>query len=318
MRYEKHSAKRPHDHGGSIADLIHASAQHMTHHFGHPSPMALDIMNKGIREGIDTLHPNVRQHARQSLNGGQKLLARTSGGDFFSDFGNTVKGGFEDLGHQIVDTAKDVGHKIENTYNNDVAPALPGIVSEANKYYNNPATQGAMYMLPSSIPLSVANFAISNGLDMAANHRNPEQQFNYRYGDPAKKAVGETRKLLGVGVGKKLKKKLAENVGRLADSGSDYLIRQMDGHGVGDDLGQKLGDNLGRLADSGTNYLLRQMDGHGCGGEIGDGLYAQGRGVRHPKGSAEAKAHMAKIRAMRKGSKGGQIPQPPSRSPVTR
>ena len=51
------------------------------------------------------------------------------------------------------------------------------------------------------------------------------------------------------------------------------------------------------------------------GGEIGDGLYAQGRGFK--KGSAEAKAHMAKLRAMRgKKMKGGALP-PPSRSPIT-
>jgi hypothetical protein len=141
-------------------------------------------------------------------------------------------------------------------------------------------------------------------------------------------------------VGENLAKNLASNVGRLADSGSDYLIRQMDGHGcggkVGENLAKNLASNTGRLADSGTNYLIRQM-----GGEVGDGLYAQGRGVRHPKGSQEAKDHMAKLRAMKgkgmknkatkeitsdpnyggkvkkgKRMKGGAMP-PPSRSPVT-
>jgi hypothetical protein len=74
---------------------------------------------------------------------------------------------------------------------------------------------------------------------------------------------------------------------------------------VGRNLAKKLAKNTERLADRGTDWLINQMDGHGCGGEIGDGLYAQGRGVRHPKGSQEAKDHMAKLRAMR--GKGGSL-----------
>ena len=114
-------------------------------------------------------------------------------------------------------------------------------------------------------------------------------------------------------VGGDLGKNLARNVGRLADSGSDYLIRQMDGHGLPEEI------------EKATRIAKRAV-----GGEVGDGLYAQGRGLK--KGSAEAKAHMAKIRSMKgKGMKGyakreilsdsnygGAIPQPPSRSPVTR
>jgi hypothetical protein len=47
------------------------------------------------------------------------------------------------------------------------------------------------------------------------------------------------------------------------------------------------------------------------GGEVGDGLYAQGRGVRHPKGSQEAKDHMAKLRAMKgKGMKQSKPAKP--------
>jgi hypothetical protein len=161
------------------------------------------------------------------------------------------------------------------------------------------------------------------------------------------------KRVKGGKVGKNLAKNLGHNLGRLADSGSDYLIRQMEGHGspaiitgktynmkakggkVGNNLASNLGNNLGRLADSGTNYLMRQMDGHGLpeeienakrrlrGGEVGDGcggsfLASNSRGRGFKKGSAEAKAHMAKIRGMRGKSKGGEIPQPPSRSPVTR
>ena len=414
--YVKHGAMRPHNHGGSIADLIHASAQHMTHTFGHPAPMALDVMNKAIREGIETLHPDLRPHATQALNGGHKLLAKTIGGAFFGDLGKSIKGGFKNIGHQIEDTAKDVGHQIENkaskVYNKDIVPALPGVVASMDQYYNSPATQGTMAGISSllnstgspelGIPLSMANMALSNTLDAAADGRDPREQLEHRYVKPAKKAYKKGRKMLGLGAGKDLAKNLAENTGRLADSGSNYLIRQMDGHGVGKDLSKKLAEDTGRLADSGSNYLIRQMDGHGIkkrsrggkvgqnlaknlaentgrladsgsdylirqmdghgcggkvgrnlakklahnvgrladsgsdylikkmvGGEVGDGLYAQGRGFK--KGSAEAKAHMAKIRAMRgKGFKkqqkevlsdpnyGGAIPQPPSRSPVTR
>ena len=80
---------------------------------------------------------------------------------------------------------------------------------------------------------------------------------------------------------------------------------------VGRNLAKNLAKNVGRLADSGSNYLIRKMDG----GEVGDGLYAQGRGV---KGSPEMKEKMARLRAMKgkKKMKGGALP-PPSRSPVT-
>ena len=332
--YEKHGAKRPHNHGGSISDLIHASAQHMTHHFGHPAPMALDIMNKAIRQGIDTLHPDVRPYATQALNGGHQLLARTIGGDFFGDLGNSIRGGFQDLGHQIENKASQV-------YNNDIKPALPGIVGTMNEYYNNPATQGVMSGISTAlnstgspelgIPFSMANMALSNALDASAHGRDPGEQVNARYLDPAKNIYKKGRKFLGVGVGEDLGKNLATNLGRLADSGSNYLIRQMDGHGlpeeienaqrigrklvgrgdknlakklaedhqlmrqmsghgVGEDLGRNLATNLGRLADSGSNYLVRQMDGHGLPEEIenaqrigrklvGRGKKGKGKGV---------------------------------------
>jgi hypothetical protein len=271
-------------------------------------------MNKAVKDGIETLHPSIRPHATQALNGGHKLLARTVGGAFFQDLGNMIK------------------NKASRVYEKDIKPALPGVVGSLDRGYNNPVTQGAMAGISTAlnstgspelgIPLSMANTALSNALDASAHGRDPTEQLEHRYVAPAKRAVKKGRKMLGLGAGKDLSKNLAQNTGRLADSGTDYLIRQMDGHGLGGKVGTNLSKNLaestGRLADSGTDYLIRQMDGHGCGGEVGDGLYAQGgRGFK--KGSPSAKAHMAKIRAMRgkKGSKGGAIPEPPSRSPVT-
>jgi len=282
--YEKHSAMRPHNHGGSIADLIHASAQHMTHHFGHPQPIALDLMNKAIRHGIDHLHPKYRSHATQALNGGHKLLARTIGGSFFGDLGNSIKGGFKNLGHQIE-------NKASRVYNKEIRPEIPGMIKSLDQYYNSPATQGTMAGISSllnsagmpqySIPLSAANMAISNSLDAAADGRDPTEQLEHRYVAPAKNAYAKARKILGMGggkVGRNLSKNLSSNLGRLADSGSDYLIRQMDGHGVakggkvGRNLAKKLAKNVGRLADSGSDYLIRQMDGHGVGGKVGANL----------------------------------------------
>jgi hypothetical protein len=65
------------------------------------------------------------------------------------------------------------------------------------------------------------------------------------------------------------------------------LKKKMLGKGTGKKLGANLGRNLGVLADAGTNKLVNM---------IGTGTSCGGRGV---KGSPEAKAYMAAIRAKR-------------------
>ena len=302
--YQKHSAMRPHNHGGTINDLIHASAQHMTQHFGHPPHMALHMMNQAVQKGIDSLHPNLRPYAEQALNGGHKLLQKTIGDSHFGDLVNNkasqVYGG--DIGH---DLASNLAHNVGRL-----------------------ANTGTNYLIKKS------------GVDDSE----------------------------GTGIGDDLARNLAHNTARLANTGTNYLIKKsgvddsegkMAGTGpkglkkfnkwmgaIGD-VAKSVGDYIKPVAqpilEAGTKQAVNNINAYGNananeadpygavmgrGGEIGDGLYAQGSGRGFKKGSPEAKAHMAKIRAMRgkgmpgvkakrKELTGGEIPAPPSRSPVT-
>ena len=68
----------------------------------------------------------------------------------------------------------------------------------------------------------------------------------------------------------------------------DGRRRGMKGCGPWGGLEENVATNLGKLADKGTNKLVNM---------IGDGVKRKGR---FPKGSQEAKDHMARIRAMKK------------------
>ena len=129
---------------------------------------------------------------------------------------------------------------------------------------------------------------------------------------------GLKKKMLGKGTGKKLGANLGRNLGVLADAGTNKLVNMI-GTGTGTKLGANLGRNLGTLADAGTNKLVK-MIGTGTGTKLGANLgrnlgtladagtnklvnmIGTGRscGGRLVKGSPEAKAHMAAIRAKRK------------------
>ena len=122
----------------------------------------------------------------------------------------------------------------------------------------------------------------------------PKQQEQQFYGFNAQPSSyqryngqGLKKKMLGKGTGTKLGANLARNLGTLADAGTNKLVNMM-GTGTGKKLGANLGRNLGVLADAGTTKLVNMMGtGTSCGGRL-------------VKGSPEAKAHMAAIRAKRK------------------
>ena len=397
--YTKHIKK-----GGPVVptmdDLIHHGVEHLKTKFGSAPDHAHNLLHTALHTANipKELHPMAHYGLTKGLKSLVGMMGGNIGGSFWNDLGSRLGHAFTGVGDvakdivngrdlkdsfsEIGDIAKDTAYSVGD----DIKAEAPGLLKQTNEIYNDPNTQRGIRVASTAlsqagmpelgIPLSVANVGISNALDAGANKRDVKGQLENRYLSPAKsflkkfgirgmgagndlaKNLGHNvgrladsgsdyliRQMDGHGVGNDLAKNLGHNVGRLADSGSDYLIRQMDGHGlyaqggkVGDNLAKNLASNVGRLADSGSDYLIRQMDGHGCGGEIGDGLYAQGRGVRHPKGSQEAKDHMAKLRAMKgkgvktpkpiskelyggkvkkgKRMKGGAMP-PPSRSPVT-
>ena len=327
--YTKHMMK-----GGAVmptlGDLLSHGVKHLKDKFGSDPEQAHHLLHTALHTADipKELHPL----AHYGLTNGLKSLLHTMGGSiggsFWNDLGSTLGHAFAGVGDIAKDTAYKVGDQIK--------AEAPGLLHQANELYNSPATQmgiaGATTGLNQAgmpevgYPLKIANMGISNALDAGDNHRDVKGQLSHAYLSPAKRFLSKIG-IKGVGIGDDLAKNLAHNTGRLADSGSDYLIRQMDGHGlyaqggkIGENLASNLASNVGRLADSGSNYLIRQMGEDPAtktGGEVGDGLYAQGRGIRHAKGSPEAKAHMAKLRAMRKKKmKGGALP-PPSRSPVT-
>ena len=442
--YTKHIMK-----GGPVVptmdDLLHHGVEHLKGKFGTAPDHAHNFLHTALHTANipKELHPMAHYGLTRGLKSLVSMMGGNIGGSFWNDLGSKLGKAFTGVGDvakdivngrdlkdsfsQIGDIAKDTAYSVGD----DIKREAPGLLKQTNEIYNDPRTQNSILGLTTALnqsgmpefgmPLSVANMGISNALDAGANKRDLKGQLTNRYADPAKKflqrlginiggKVGANlasnlgnnlgrladsgsdyliRQMDGHGVGNDIAKKLGSNVGRLADSGSDYLIRQMDGHGlyaqggkvgrnlakklaknterladrgtdwlinqmdghgVGNDIAKKLGSNVGRLADSGSDYLIRQMDGHGlyaqggkvgrnlakklaknterladrgtdwlinqmdghgCGGEIGDGLYAQGRGVRHPKGSQEAKDHMAKLRAMRgKGMKQSKHSKP--------
>ena len=151
-----------------------------------------------------------------------------------------------------------------------------------------------------------------------------------------KKMTGNGRKMKGQGPWQGLESNVATNLGKLADKGTNKLVnmigdgrrRGMKGQGPWGGLEENVATNLGKLADKGTNKLVNMIgDGRrrgmkGCGpwggleenvatnlgkladkgtnklvNMIGDGVKRKGR---FPKGSQEAKDHMARIRAMKK------------------
>lgn len=78
-------------------------------------------------------------------------------------------------------------------------------------------------------------------------------------------------------------------------------------------LGFAVGQTAGKYAGKKAGDELGKATGYGLGGKVHRGCGVKGRMV---KGSQEAKDYMASIRR-KKGSKGGAIPAPPSRSPIT-
>jgi hypothetical protein len=93
------------------------------------------------------------------------------------------------------------------------------------------------------------------------------------------------------------------------------IVGQIAGSTLGNVLAPELGGvggfALGQAGKAGGNAL-----GDYIGKETGYGLGGKLKRPHMVKGSAEAKAYMASIRK-KKGSKGGRIPAPPSRSPIT-
>jgi len=369
--YTKHIKK-----GGPVVptmdDLIHHGVEHLKTKFGSAPDHAHNLLHTALHTANipKELHPMAHYGLTKGLKSLVSMMGGNIGGSFWNELGSKLGHAFTGVGDvakdivngrdlkdsfsQIGDIAKDTAYSVGD----DIKAEAPGLLKQSNEIYNDPRTQAGIRATSTAlsqagmpelgIPLSVANLGISNALDAGANKRDVKGQLEHRYLSPAKSFLKKFG-IKGMGAGNDLAKNLATNTGRLADSGSNYLIRQMDGHGlyaqggkVGENLAKNLASNVGRLADSGTNYVIRQMgedpnaggkvgrnlakklaknterladrgtdwlinqmDGHGCGGEIGDGLYAQGRGVRHPKGSQEAKDHMAKLRAMR--GKGGSL-----------
>jgi hypothetical protein len=194
-------------------------------------------------------------------------MGGTIGGSFWSDLGSNLGHAFTGVGDIVKDTAYKIGDQIK--------AEAPGLLHQANEIYNDPKTQAGISMATTGlseagmpefgIPLSIANVGIKNALDAGDNKRDVKQQLEHAYLSPAKRFLRKFG-IRGMGAGNDLAKNLGHNVGRLADSGSNYLIRQMDGHGlyaqggkVGDNLAKNLASNVGRLADSGSNYLIRQI-----------------------------------------------------------
>jgi hypothetical protein len=343
-KYIKHPAMKNGAITPTMSDLVSHGVKHLKDTYGSHPEHAHHLLDTALKMGPVAIPKELHPLAHQGLSMGLKHLLHTMGGtiggDFWNDLGSNLGSAFTGVG----DIAKDTAYKIGD----QIKAEAPGLLQQANNVYNDPKTQAGISLattglseagLPEvGIPLSIANMGISNALDAGANHRDVKGQLEHRYVDPAKNFLKKFG-IKGLGVGNDLAKNLAYNTGRLADSGSDYLIRQMDGHGlyaqggkVGENLAKNLANNVGRLADSGSNYLIRQMGedpnaggkvgrnlaknlAHNVGrladsgsnylirkmdgGEVGDGLYAQGRGVRPAKGSPEMKEKMAKLRAMK-------------------
>ena len=361
-KYFKHPAMKNGAITPTMSDLVSHGVKHLKDTYGSHPEHAHHLLDTALKQGPVAIPKELHPLAHQGLSMGLKHLLHTMGGtiggSFWDDLGSNLGHAFTGVGDIVKDTAYKIGDQIK--------AEAPGLLHQVNEIYNDPKTQMGISGVTTGlseaglpevgIPLSIANAGIKNALDAGDNHRDVKPQLEHAYLNPAKKFLRKIG-IKGVGIGEDLAKTLAHNTGRLADSGSDYLIRQMDGHGlyaqggkIGENLAKNLANNVGRLADSGSNYLIRQMGedpnaggkiGHNLaknlaknvgrladsgsdylirkmdGGEVGDGLYAQGRGVRHTKGSPEMKAHMARLRAMRKKKvKGGALP-PPSRSPVT-
>ena len=345
-----HYVKHPAMKGGAIEptidDLIHQGKMHLVDKFGIHPEQAHQLLHSAIHNGMDSIPVELHPLAHQGIDMGKHLINKIMGGNIFDDIGSKIKQGWEEK----------VEQPIKQGWEEKVVPEIPNIVHKANVGLNDPKTQMAMAGITSGlnsagmpevgIPLSVAYYGARQGANMADNHRNVRQQIDNQYLDPAKSMY---HKITGKGVWDSLGDNVANNLGALANSGTTKLIdlmgnpdenphsmegkkgKGLKGKGVWDSLGNNVANNLGALANSGTTKLIdlmgnpdenpHSMEGKkgkglkATGGEIGDGLYAQGRGFK--KGSAEAKAHMAKLRAMRgKKMKGGALP-PPSRSPIT-
>lgn len=102
----------------------------------------------------------------------------------------------------------------------------------------------------------------------------------------------------------------------VADASIDRAIKEIKGHGL-EDLFRDAGRYIQPVTDAGIDRAIKEIKGNGFEDLLRDaGRYIQPvtdagmdramreiKGSGYPKGSKEAHAHMAKIRAMRKGAK---------------